>query len=130
MWKDKDTLPTKYISLFMLLIYICVGMFLLFKLRSFDPSIFKKIISSTADKAMEIKSGNELESNEPKGSISTIEQSYVDKLTGEPGLIAKQSTIETEGESRSNHINSVSELLKLDGRLCMAQAIEPYFARR
>ena len=124
--------PIKFISLFMLIIYICVGMYLFAKLRNLDISSIAKTFIRTENSR---KNNNPDEKKSPKISeerSKKLVQRYVDTLTKELEYDSKTTSLaeRTPSKKRSTKEAAFSEFMNLDGRLCMAPSIEPYFARR
>jgi len=132
MQTDNKLSPAKYISFFMLAVYVCVGVFLFAKLRNLDVIRIAKTFIGSEEKSNSIETASKQKSGKAKDNANRLANRYVEKLVREmepePELKRIVESAETFA-SESQH-DIIAELMKLEGRLCMAPTIEPYFARR
>jgi len=128
MWTDKSVSPVNYVSLFMLAIYVCIAFFLFAKLRSLDVSTMVKSLVGSEEKSKETAS--RVISNDAGNDAKKLAGDYADTIFKEMNSDLKRVSVGDNTYMPIKTGNSLSELIKLDGRLAMAPTIEPYFARR
>jgi hypothetical protein len=132
MWTKNKMSPAKYISLFMLAVYLCVGMLLLTKLRNLDVSHIVKTFIGAEEKSQVVETTGTEKPDKSKIAAKKLASRYVENLMREmesepePKRIAKSA----ESIARESNNGILTELMKRDGRLCMAPPIEPYFVRK